>query len=376
MKNNFKDRFARFKINTGAALTLFALAAMIAAAAFIQSGGGSVQAQQQPLDTPTPAPEIDPDFPADLPLPDISLLESKPTLGNLDSMLSQIVERVEQGISTANSAAADAPISRGESVAVTFYTQGDAAALADFLIANGGDPRNVGEGYVETYVPISLLVSASEQAGVSSVRAIVPPQPADDAPLSLDSKDTLSKGNVTSQGVALHGADAWHTAGYTGAGVKVGVIDGNFAGFSALMGSELPANVIGRCYTDVGEHSANLANCQSGESKHGTIVAESLMDIAPDVSLYISNPVSNGDLKTAVDWMISQDVDVINHSIGIIWDGPGDGTSPYANSPLKSVDAAVSGGIMYANSAGNEEGSSWFGAWSDPDADRVPELRG
>ena len=376
MKNNSKDRFARLKVNTGAALALLALAAMIALAAFIQSGGGSVQAQQQPLDTPTPAPATDPDFPANF-LADFPLPKSKtPPLGNLDSMLSQLVERVEQGISTANSAASDAPISRGESVAVTFYTQGDAASLADFLRANGGDPRNVGEGYVEAYVPISLLVRASERPGVVRVQAIVPPQPADDAPLSLDSKSAPSKGNVTSQGVALHGADAWHDAGYTGEGVKVGVIDTNFTGFSALMGSELPTNVTARCYTDIGEFSAALANCQSGDNNHGTVVAESLLDIAPDVTLYISNPKSTGDLKTTVDWMISQDVDVINHSVAITWDGPGDGTSPFANSPLRSVNAAVSSGAMWANAAGNSNEDTWFGSWADPDNNGFLNFRG
>ena len=365
MKKNSNGRFARFKLNTGAAVMLLALAAAIAIAAFIQSGGGSVQAQSQPLDTPTPAPEIDPDFPLD-----ISLLESKPTLGNLDSMLSQIVERVEQGVATADSAAADAPISRGESVAVTFYTQGDAAALADFLRANGGDPRNVGEGYVEAYVPISLLVRASEQPGVVRAQAIVPPQPAGNAPLSLGSKGALSKGNVLSQGVALHGADAWHTAGYTGDGVKVGIIDPGFTGFSALMGSELPTNVTARCYTDIGVFSSNFADCETRTS-HGTSVAESLLDIAPDVTLHISNPRSAGDMKAIVEWMVSQDVDVINYSAARIWDGPGDGTSPFPDSPLRTVDTAVNGGIMFANSAGNEEGATWFSSWSDPDRDRL-----
>ena len=378
MKKNSNGRFARFKLNTGAAVMLLALAAAIAIAAFIQSGGGSVQAQSQPLDTPTPAPEIDPEFPSDFLMPDFSQLGSKkPPLGNLDSMLSQIVERVEQGIATADSAAADAPISRGESVAVTFYTQGDAASLADFLRANGGDPRNVGEGYVEAYVPVSLLVRASEQPGVVSVDAIVPPQPSDNAPLSLDSKDAPSRGNVTSQGVALHGSDAWHTAGYTGEGVKVGIIDGGFAGFSALMGSELPANVTLRCYTDIGVFSSNLADCEAAdEGNHATIVAESLMDIAPDVTLYISNPSSRGDLETAIDWMISQGVNVINRSQSGLWEGPGDGTSPYTNSLFRTLDAAVSGGIMFTNSAGNYAQGTWYGQFNDPDGDNFLNFDG
>lgn len=345
-----------------AALALIALASLIALALFPTSP--SAQAQQPPLDTP--APETDLDFPP----PDAK----KPPLGNLDSMLSQIVESVEQGISTANAAAASAPISRGESVAVTFYTQGDAASIADFLRANGGDPRNVGEGYVEAYVPVNLLVSASEQPGVTSVNAIVPPQPADDMSLPPDSLDTQNapagRGKVVSQGVALHGADAWHAAGYTGAGVKAGITHHfGFAGFSNLMGNELPANVIARCYTAVGEFSSNLADCESGESSYGAFYAQTLMDIAPDATLYISNPVSWGDLKDTVDWMVSQDVDVINRSVISAWDGPGDGTSPNSNSPLKSVDAAVNGGITFTSPVGGYARAAWYGQFADTDGD-------
>ena len=351
------------------ALTLIALSSLIALA--LLAGAPNAQAQQ-PLDTPTPTPtpktalDFTENLPADFPLPD-----RKPPLGNLDSMLSQIVERVEQGIATANSAAADAPISRGESVAVAFYMQSDSTSLTDFLSANGGDPRNIGERYVTAYVPVSLLVRASEQPGVVRVRAIWPPQPADDAPLSLDSKSAPSKGSVISQGVALHGADAWHAAGYTGAGVKVGIIDTNFTGFSALMGNDLPASakVIARCYTGMGEFSSTLANCQSGDDNHGTVVAETLLDIAPDVTLYISNPLDLIDLKTTVDWLVREDVDVINVSLGWDWDGPGNGTSPYTYSPLRSVDAAVSGGAVWTGAAGNDARYTWFGAFTSHDSD-------
>ena len=369
-------RFARFRLSADAALLLLALAAAMALAALMQIGGSSVQAQQ-PLDTPTPtrtttptpAPtsETDPPTsPANFPLTE----RKTPPLGNLDSMLSQLVERVERGISTADGAAADAPISRGESVAVTFYTQGDAASLGDFLRANGGDPRNIGTGYVEAYVPVSLLVSASERQGVISVDAIVPPQPAYDAPLMLEGKRApAGRGNVVSQGVRLHGANAWHDAGYTGAGVRVGVIDSGFAGISALMGSELPANVTARCYPDIGVATSDLADCESNQSRHGVSVAETLLDIAPGVDLYISNPRSWGDLKTAVEWMVSRDVDVINHSISWLWSGPPDGTSPYSISPVLSVDAAVSGGAIWTGSAGNEALSTWFGDFENPDSD-------
>ena len=344
-----------------AALALIALASFIALTLFADAPGASAQAQ--PLATSTPASQADPV----IPVPD----SKPPRMGNLDSMLSQLVSRVEQGVSTANDAAADAPVSDGESVAVTFYTQGDATSLADFLSANGGDPRNVGEGYVEAYVPVSLLVSASERPGVTRVDAIVPPQSADSASLLLDSLDTQNaparKGNVASQGVALHGATAWHNAGYTGAGVKVGIIQGGFRGFRALMGSELPTNVTARCYTGIGAFSSNLTNCETS-SAFGTAIAETLLDIAPGVELYISNASgSRGDVKATVDWMVRQGVDVINYSMIWTWDGPGDGTSPRANSPLKSVDAAVRGGAVWASAAGNYARRTWYGQFTDAD---------
>ena len=84
------------------------------------------------------------------------------------------------------------------------------------------------------------------------------------------------------------------------------------------MGTELPATVRARCYTDMGRPSANLADCETGvaDDIHGTPVAESLVDIAPQVDLYIGHPVSPGDLQAISDWMISEGVSVINHSVG------------------------------------------------------------
>ena len=329
-------------------LTALAAAALLLFVILTNSNDASAQQAIAATATPTPAastPEIPPVPP-----------KRTPPLGNLDSMLSQLAARVQDGYSTAHDAASQAPMSADDSVAVTFYLNGDTAPLLTFLRANGGDPRNIGDDYVEAYVPVALLAEASEQPNVVRVQAIVPPQPA-------------GKGSVISQGVTAHAANAWHTAGYTGQNVKVGIIDGGFEGFSALMGSELPANVTARCYTSIGVFTSNLTDCEN-DVTHGTAVSETLLDIAPDATLYIVNPITSGDLSASVDWLVAQDVDVINYSASRLWDGPGDGTSPDSNSPLKSVDAAVNGGAMWANSAGNAARATWFGAFSDPDFDR------
>ena len=281
---------------------------------------------------------------------------------NLGSHLNQLIASVEEGSLSPERAAADSPIHSGGSVAVAIFQTDNVDDVVEFLEDNGGDPRNVGEHYIEAYVPVTLLGSLSEQPGVIRAREIIPPR--------------TMYGNVTSQGVQEHLATAWHDAGYSGQDVRVGIIDTGFEGFRDLLGSELPTPVAVRCYTDIGEISNNLANCDNG-SQHGTAVAEALIDIAPEVSLYLSNVFSPGDLQDTVDWMISQGVEVINTSLGFPWDGPGDGSSPFDGSipyihpdwepsdslhysPLQAVNRAVDAGIVWITSAGNEALKSWF----------------
>ena len=293
----------------------------------------------------------------------------------LDSHLNQLVAMLEEGGLSAQEAAADSAIHSGGSVAVTIYLSDNLEATVSFLEDFGGDPRNVGEDYIEAYVPVQLLGQLSEQSGVLRVREIVPPQPVQISQL------------ITGRGPLAHGSPAWNQAGYSGQGVKVGIIDIGFKDFTSLIGTELPARVHGRCYTDVGVVTHNLADCEAvrpvtvripechdtaqrlavRNAIHGTIVAESLIDMAPQASLYIANPKSKADLQDAADWMASQGVSVINHSVGWVLDGPGDGTSPLSASPLRTVDRAVERDIIWVNSAGNGAQETWFGGHSDPD---------
>ena len=108
-----------------------------------------------------------------LPIPDKGELKYP----NLGSGLDGLVASVEAGQATAEEAAADTPVHSGESVAVTVYLSGSVDGVVAFLEENGGDPRNVGEDYVEAYVPVTLLGPLSERPGVLRVREIVPPQP-------------------------------------------------------------------------------------------------------------------------------------------------------------------------------------------------------
>ncbi|MCY3924744.1 MAG: S8 family serine peptidase, partial [bacterium] len=236
----------------------------------------------------------------------------------------------------------------GEPLLLTMQLDGNREGVLEFLADNGVTPANVLGDYLEAYVPPELLGLLAGQTGVSRVREM--PQPFKD------------RGEVVGAAATHHGASVWHLNGFTGDGVKVGVIDGSitptskdgFTGLRALLGSELPSTVVGRCYTDAGKPTSNLANCDTrGGDTHGTRVAESLMDVAPDAELYISNASTWADLHSAVVWMHGQGVKVINYSTSWSYHGAPNGTSPVTPSPLNTVKWAADNGIIWVNSAGN-----------------------
>ena len=262
------------------------------------------------------------------------------------SVLDDLIVRVQAGEISAEDAAREAPLHRGDSIGVAIRLSGNVDGVVRFLEANGASNITARDDYIEAYVPVLLLAEASEQPGVVRVRPIQPPE------------EPQSGSGIAGNGPGVHGSAAWNQAGFTGEGIKVGVIDGGFGGFAELMGTEVPADVHARCYRRLGEHSQDLEHC--GDSTHGTAVAESVLDIAPDVSLYIADPQSPGDLRDTVDWMISQGVSVINHSRTWLFDGPGDGTSPSSISSLNTVDRAVAAGIVWVNAAGNSGRRAWF----------------
>ena len=332
------------------------------------TGADGTRVEAQTEDTPTPAPTAtaapggteETDASAD------SGSESEqggkadaPEYGNMDSILNGLVQQVERGISSARSAASTAPLSDDESVAVTLFLEEDyLEAVRQYLDENGASVRFAELDTIEAYVPVTLLGNVSQQEGVIIVSTIVPPQAA---------QETL-----TSPAVALHGADFWHLAGVKGEGMKIGIIDTGFIGFQDLMGLELPPEerVRALCFTDLGTLSNDIDDCEI-DSAHGSAVTESAFDIAPEATYYIANPPSWGDLRLATIWMSSEGVDVINHSVGWIWSGPGDGSSYSRISPLASVDLAVGINMTWVNAAGNDAESTWSGSYSDPDGDDV-----
>ena len=264
-------------------------------------------------------------------------------------------------------------------VALSIIVDGNVQRVVRVINRNGGDVRNVRDNYIEAYVPTTALATLARTPGVSWARELEQP--------------VRTNGSVTSGGVAQHLASAWHSAGIKGQGVKVGVIDitstrtsrDGFTGTPALMGTDLPRTITARCYTDVGTYTSDIADCSnptyrsgflggsSNGSTHGTRVAETVMDLAPDASLYISNATTGADLRSAVEWMQAEGVKVIAYSINWKFHGPADGTTPHPYGALNTVKWAADNGIVWVNSAGNQHFDTWYGAFTDADDDNILE---
>ncbi len=87
-------------------------------------------------------------------------------------------------------------------------------------------------------------------------------------------------------------------------------------------------------------------------------------DVAPEAEYFLATGVYFNDLSRVVDWFNSNDVDVVVASLSTLFEGPGNGTSPYTNRFIAAINRGVSLGMTFAISAGTKttghgsEGSS------------------
>ena len=292
---------------------------------------------------------------------------AKSVYGNVESQLSDLVQQaVRGGIAASVALATQAPVSDGDRVAVTIYLSGDPGTVVRALERRDAVVANVDTGLIEAYVDLLDVPDLSDLPGVMRVALIRPPVPLG---RRRDILSAVGTGSVVSEAVTVHNAARHHNAGIIGRGVKVGVIDGGFIDLRQIQDDgELPSKIRARCYSRIGRFNSRLANCEL-DTDHGTAVAEALLDVAPGVALYISNPQSFTDLRRTMRWMANQGVKIINHSVGWIWNGPGDGTTDIANSPLRTVAEAAERGVLWVNAAGNGARDGWSGPFRDRDSD-------
>lgn len=145
--------------------------------------------------------------------------------------------------------------------------------------------------------------------------------------------------------LASTGAGRLHEAGVTGEGVKVGVIGARFdAGHP-----ELSTHVAGTRRFDGNAH------LRAGE--HDTAVAEVVSDVAPGADLYLASVGENptpASYARAVDWLVSQDVDVVVDS-ATYFPRTADGVERMT----AAAERAAENGVVFVTSAGNYAERHW-----------------
>jgi len=235
-------------------------------------------------------------------------------------------------------------------------------AVADELQGFGIVVEGAHGALIDIAVPMSLVERFAERASagamfeqLTQLEHVVKLR----LPVSTHIGETLSE----MEGVAVSGADAWHEAGYTGKGVKIGVLDLGFTGYLDLLGKQLPENVVAKSF--VFGTSPEEAN-----EVHGAAVAEVVHAMAPDAELYLAyysgSEVSEG---RAVDWLLEQGVDIITHSATSLV-GPMDGTGSQA----ETAGQAAAQGVLWVNCTGNYAFGHYRGTFTDSDGNGKHEF--
>lgn len=241
---------------------------------------------------------------------------------------------------------------RGDSVRVVtttnsgFYQPLDKKILslmAQKIESLGGKIELTYRQWIQNYLPIPALETLAADPLVKYVRLPLKPFPT----------------GYVSEGVAKTGANQWkNISPYRNEEeAKICILDIGFSGYLSLLGSELPGSVQARSFRSDNDIFA--------DEVHGTANAEIVHDMAPNAKLWLVNFETDIEEHLAVDWIVSQGVQVISYSLGWFNAGAGDGTGPICD----DVETAAANNVIWASSAGNDAQNHWEGTFSDPDGD-------
>ena len=161
--------------------------------------------------------------------------------------------------------------------------------------------------------------------------------------------------------------DAWHEAGFDGAGVRVAVFDLEWY-TAELDSAELGDFTTHDCYIQRScEHPIDtLRPTFSFETgSHGVACAEVIRDIAPAAELFLVRVSNLTTLENAVQWAIREDIDLISMSLSFFNESFYDGTGAIND----QMDLLTEAGILMITSSGNYADEHYQADFTDLDED-------
>jgi subtilisin family serine protease len=271
----------------------------------------------------------------------------------VESSLWELEKEYEKGAMAAQAFAQSRNIRIEYQNKVTVYLISESGTTIDetSLQTYGAEVIKSAENVWKARAPINMLETIADNVeGVSFIKL-----PDRAIPLAIES-----------EGVGLTGASSYHSAGYTGSGVKVAVIDGGFAGLSsAISDGELPDTAV---MIDCTGSSCVSTDFSSETELHGTACAEIVYDMAPEAELYLIKIVDSLDLKDAKDYSIDNGITIINHSVGYFNTNFYSGGC-YNSNPVCTANDADSNGILWVNAMGNHAERHYEATFTDSDDD-------
>ena len=221
----------------------------------------------------------------------------------------------------------------------------------DKILSLGGQIEAESQKQVQLNIPVDQL---EELIKIPSLKQVRPPT-------------TIMQHAMISEGVPFINADIVQSGGYTGNGIDVAILDLAFN----TQNSEISSNIAETKSFRSSFDDAYPMIGYYGEHIHGTAVAEIIVDVAPDVDLHLYAMGTELEFQDAVDWAISQDVDIIAMSAGWV-NYPTDGQSAMT----KKLEDAIDSGITTVISAGNYAETHWEGKFTDGDSNGWHEFSG
>lgn len=249
---------------------------------------------------------------------------------------------------------------RGDQVRVVIQPDSPSSVQAvEAVVARaGGTVETSSGGQVQALVPPAGLEQVASAPGVQHVQ----------------SARRLIPDAIAGQEVNASGAKTWHDKGAAGGGVKIAILDGDFIGYRDRQASgDLPTNLTTAdfCGSDGFENDL--------DGGHGTAVAEIVYEMAPGAQLYLVCAGTLNQNVDAVNYMIQQGIQIVNHSRGIFNTSRADGVynaSDAAFLPESLITKAYNAGILWVNSSGNSGATHWAGSFTDSDGDNILNFNG
>ncbi len=311
---------------------------------------------------------------------------------NLDRALAKIAYNVQHGLITEAEAVAGHPSRNNSDLLIWITVTSSRSSTAAWIDSNGGSVLSQASGepapgkdHITAFLPVSKLSGLSARSGVERVSIVQeldvgeidaggPHDLSPDNPRDQPKPSSQTPPTPTPAPKDRHGATAWQTT-HKGDGIKVGIIDFGFGRFSDIRknGAALNNQLSIYCYTSSGDitptiaenpTSAQMADCLG--NTHGANVTQSLINMAPDVDLFIARVNDNEQIRDAARWLSdTKDVDIISQSLTGYLEGLGNGEPVDQYSMLTSVDVAVREESTWVNNTGNYHEYLWSGPFRD-----------